>query len=243
MSLFLDFKKQSSNEKLKKIFQKFLKEESTSKVAIEYLKNRKINEESIKVYEIGWCPPSLKQKLPEEKKFLSGGVIFPIVNEYGNTIAFSRRLPQLEEINPEVKKWFNESYVKTHYLYGLNVALPYIIKYNFVIIVEGQCDVVMCNQGGLKNTIGTMGTTLTKEHIIKLSRITTNFIFMFDGDNAGRMASQRGQELVKSLDEKFKYLDVFLFAKGKDYDPDLFIREFGSEKLINHIKKIKSNIL
>lgn len=241
MNLFLDQKSQKNNEKLKALFHKLLLEDKNSKIANEYLQKRGIGSELIKTFEIGWCPSRLKSKLPKEREFLAGGVVFPIVSEYGDTIAFSRRLPQLEkELPSNSLKWFNDPYVKTQYLYGFNIALPHIIKNNCAIIVEGQCDVISCYKGGLKNTVGTMGPSLTKEHIIKLSRLTSNFILMFDGDTSGREASNRSKELIKTLGSgKLKYMDVFLIVNGKEYDPDLFIREFGSGKLIKHLKKLK----
>jgi len=241
MNLFLDQKSQKNNEKLKAVFHKLLLEDKGAEKAKNYLSERGIDNELVETFEIGWCPICLRSKLKREREFLAGGVVFPIVSEYGDTIAFSRRLPQSDkELSSNSLKWFNDPYVKTQYLYGFNIALPNIIKNNSVIIVEGQCDVISCHKGGIKNAVGTMGPALTKEHIIKLSRLTNNFILMFDGDSSGRAATARSKELIKSLgSNKLNYLDVVMLAKGEEYDPDSFIREFGSLKLINHIRKLK----
>ena len=219
-----------------------LLEDKGGKIARDYLESRKITQELIERFEIGWCPPSLKSKLPENRQFLAGGVVFPIISEYGDTIAFSRRLPQpVEELPENSLKWFNESYAKTHYLYGFNIALPEIIKNKSVIIVEGQCDVITCYGNGLKNVVGTMGPALTKEHIIKLSRLTSNYILMFDGDSSGRDASKRSKELLDGFGcRHIKYMDVVLIAQGEEYDPDSFIKKFGVQKLIKHLKKLKT---
>jgi DNA primase len=88
-----------------------------------------------------------------------------------------------------------------------------------------------------------MGSALTDGHLIKLSRLTTNFILMFDADKAGRETSEKTIELMGSLKKnRFKVLDIDLKAKGKEYDPDDFLNTYGIKPLVKHIKEKKAEI-
>ena len=242
MKLFLDQKIQESQNRLAEQFHMALYKRNDAEKAREYLRSRNISENLIKVFKIGWCP---KDFSPEGQEILSGRVIFPIQDEYnGDVVAFSGRFPdKIEDLPEGAKHWINESYPKQFYLYGLNTALPEILKKDFVVIVEGQCDVIACYKFGLKNTVGTMGSALTDGHLVKLSRLTTNFVLMFDADEAGRLSSERTIELMKSLKKnRFKVLDIELKARGEEYDPDDFLNTYGIKPLVKHIKEKKAEI-
>ena len=166
--------------------------------ALDYLHKRKINKNSIEKFSIGWCPLStrLDQK-NEYLKYFIGRVIFPIKDEYGDIITFSGRYPHDDNSN---FKWFHGDYSKSFYLYGLHESLDEIMKKDFVIVVEGQIDVIQCHQIGLTNTVGTMGTALTDEHLAKLNRFTENIVFMFDGDAPGRKISKKTHKKLITSD-------------------------------------------
>lgn len=241
MNLFADKKAIAANEVLcKKLESLLFKDSDDSKKALEYLNKRGFTEELIKTYRVGWCP---QEKVIKDKnrEFMCGGITFPIINEYDEIIAFSRRLPEdKKNLAENVLPWFNESYPKTYYLYGLNVAIEHILKNKSVFIVEGQCDATSCHRHGLKNVVATMGTALTKDHLIKLSRFTNTIILMFDADKAGREATTRSIELIKSINKTYYNIyDINLNVKGIEYDPDEFLNFFGPIYIVKHLKKLK----
>ena len=211
------------------------------KYAIDFLKKRKIRKESIENFSIGWCPFNTKfSNMFKELEVFIGKVIFPIKNEYGDIITFSGRVPiKKEGIGPYIHGEFPKSF----YLFGLNEAIPHIIKSNSVILVEGQIDVIRLHQIGLKNAVGTMGTSLTEEHIAKLNRFTDRIIFMFDGDEPGRKSAKKTKIFLDQYSNVgytiFSYKDIVLVKNDKSYDPDEWINKFGHKSLINKIKNEK----
>jgi DNA primase len=206
---------------------------------MKYLRDRGLSDELIKKFSIGWCPKNTKFKdKTRDLDSLKGRVIFPIKDEYGDIISFSGRIPRKDTGDDD--KWWHESYTKSFFLYGFDAALLDIMKKDFVIIVEGQMDVVQCHKHGLTNTIGLMGTNLTIQHIAKIVRFTSNFIFMLDGDKPGREATTNIRKFFDRAINNgydFKYIDVPLIVDGKSYDPDEFLKTFG---VIPIKKKIRS---
>jgi len=144
-----------------------------------------------------------------------GRIMFPLYNPAGNIIAFSGRL--LKEEEGQGGKYINTPetpiFSKSRAVFALDKAKTAIRKLGFVILVEGQMDVVLSHQAGLTNTVASSGTALTEEQVEHLSRLTSNFVFAFDADEAGVEATKRGVELAltKGIDvsialipEKFK---------------------------------------
>jgi DNA primase catalytic core len=122
-------------------------------------------------------------------------LMFPICDESGCPIGFgARRLDEKDEpkyINSPETPLFQKS--KT--LYGLHLANRTIRERNFAVVVEGYTDVIACHQAGLTNVVATLGTSLTKDHAIILSRICDEVILVFDGDEAGQRAADRAVEV------------------------------------------------
>ncbi len=199
---------------------------SASKVALDYLTNRGIDENIIKTYSLGLAPkePSkLYKKLKEnysddvlEKAGLilkaSSGeyvdrfrnrIIIPIHDENGNVVAFGARA--LEE--GQKPKYLNSSdsliYNKSKLLYGLYFAKDSVKELDSVIIMEGYFDVISSQAHGIKNCVASCGTSLTSDHIKLMSRYTkSRKIFLsFDTDAAGLKAANRGGALIKEAFE------------------------------------------
>lgn len=226
---------------------KYLKKEVS-----QYLNDRKLDNAIIDKYLIGWCPEDVKFPIHlEQFKALAGRIVFPIIDEYGDVVSFSGRLPTKEKVDG-VPKWWHGSYVKAFFLYGLNNAIDSIIEKDYVVIVEGQIDTITCNRCGIDNVVGSMGTALTYQHIEKLSRLTNRFVLMFDGDKAGRSASKSTIEYFDfynntSISKKiinYKYYDIPLIYKGVEYDSDEFINKYGSKPIIDKIdKELKKDVV
>ncbi len=148
-------------------------------------------------------------------------LIFPICDKLGNPIAFGAR-----KIDPEDEpKYLNSAesplFSKSKTLYGLHRANRAIIESRQAIVTEGYTDVIACHQAGITNVVGTLGTALTREHARDLSRLCDTVVLVFDGDEAGQKAADRG------LVEVFcgESVDVKICVLPGEYDPDELLRE------------------
>ncbi|MBI3019719.1 MAG: DNA primase [Parcubacteria group bacterium] len=132
-----------------------------------------------------------------------GRVMFPIADSSGRIIAFSARLLPIAKESADVSheaKYINspetELYRKSSALYGFDKAKQAIREEDACIIVEGQMDVLLTHQAGVKNAVATSGTALTGEHIGRIRRFTEKIVFAFDADAAGLSATERGLKLA-----------------------------------------------
>ena len=182
--------------------------------AIEYLKQRGLSGKTAKDYAIGYVPESwdfilqhLGKNQETQAKLDSAGmlikknnggyydrfrdrIMFTIRNQNGKTIAFGGRV-----INKSEPKYLNSPetplFHKGRELYGLFEAKQYSKKLEKIIVVEGYMDVVMLAQYGIRNSVATLGTACTGNHIQRLFRTVNQIVFCFDGDRAGRDAAWR----------------------------------------------------
>jgi DNA primase len=148
-----------------------------------------------------------------------GRVMFPIFNQTGAPIGFTGRImPQFD--TGDLAKYLNSSdspiFNKSFTLYGLNLAKREIMDHDFVILVEGQMDVISSYQAGFKNTVASSGTSLTENQLDLLKRFTNKIYFAFDQDAAGQIATERGVELAVA---KGFFIYIILIPKPyKDVD-------------------------
>ncbi|MCA9295047.1 MAG: DNA primase [Phycisphaerales bacterium] len=146
-------------------------------------------------------------------------LIFPIHDESGRPIAFGAR-----KLNPEDEpKYLNSPespiFQKSKTLYGLHQARRSIIETRTAIVTEGYTDVIACHQNGITNVVGTLGTALTEEHAKILNRIADTVVLLFDGDEAGQRAADRGIEVFFA-----QTLDVRVCVLPDNQDPDDLLR-------------------
>lgn len=217
--------------------------------AQEYIKSRGITDETRKHFRISWAPEGWQNlidylrakkwpdtliekaglgKKTEEGKFYDrfrGRIMFPISDSSGRVIAFSGRiLPKLDD--GKAAKYLNSPdtplYDKSLVLYGLDKAKTEIRRLNYSIMVEGQMDLVMSHQAGIKNTVASSGTALTDEafnengaisNLGLIRRLSPNIIIAFDSDAAGRKAAMRAAGIALSLGMDAKIADI---VGGKD---------------------------
>lgn len=231
MGLFPDEKRQKLNNQLALGFQQSLLSKE-GKEAEKYLKDRKITDKLIEDFRIGYCPKAVK--LPGILEYMSGRVMFPIIDEFENVVAFSGRKPTSEK-----GAWFHEKFSKSFFPYGLNLAWKNIVRTNMVIVVEGQIDVISMWRHGFHNTVGVLGGALTEEAVSKLARFTNRFITIFDADKAGRESAIRANNLLKDYECcGYSHLDVFLNYNGDLYDPDDFLKNYGTSAMVKAIKRV-----
>ncbi|HBV20471.1 MAG TPA: DNA primase [Nitrosomonas sp.] len=153
-------------------------------------------------------------------------IMFPILNQKGQIIAFGGRV-----IDQGEPKYLNspetDLFVKGQEIYNLFSARKSIRDAGCVIVVEGYMDVVSLSQHGIDYAVATLGTAITGSHIQKLLRHSDKIVFCFDGDNAGNKAAWRALEnsLAQLTDGK---AINFLFLPENE-DPDSFISQNGKE--------------
>lgn len=218
-------------EKACLIYQSYLQK---SIPAQEYLLQRGLTNQTINQFRIGYIPDEwnilyteLKKDF-EEKDILESGLViknengrvydrfrgrimFPIFDSNGKVIAFTGRVFVTEQ--KDTPKYVNspetQLFSKSHTLYGLNFAKQAIRKHNFVILVEGQMDVIMSHQMGYSNTVASSGTAFTQDQLQMISKITQNLLLAFDSDSAGLATTAKVWEMAinQGLDVKIAYYE------------------------------------
>lgn len=160
-------------------------------------------------------------------------LIFPIFNPSGKVIAFAGRI--LNE-SKKSAKYINSAqtpvYNKSEVVFGVNFAKNEIRKEEEVILVEGYTDVITMNMFGIKNVVASSGTSLTSGQINILQRYGNRIVMIYDADNAGQTAMQRGMNIA--LEEG---MEVQLMELPDGEDPDSFVKQFGKESFLEFKEK------
>jgi len=178
---------------------------------------------------------ALKGREPgeEARDRFRGRLIFPIRDFQGRPIGFGARiLPgverRMDEAGFKVAKYLNTPetplFQKRRSLYAADLARDAARKAGWVAVVEGYTDVIAAHQVGLENVVGTLGTALGDEHARALRRLADRVVLVFDGDEAGQRAADRGLELFLNHE-----LDVRVLTLPAGVDPcDVLLRQ-GAE--------------
>ncbi len=219
-----------------------------SERAIDYLKNRGITGVIAQQFHLGYASSGWSHVLDQfghtdldKKKLLDTGlvirkqeggfydrfrdrVMFPIHDYRGRIIGFGGRI--LDQGEP---KYLNSPetplFQKGHELYGLHQAIKVNRQLDRIVIVEGYMDVIALFQHGITYAVATLGTATTPHHLHRLSRYTTEIIFCFDGDEAGRTAAWRALLVVFPLMQDSMQVRFLFLPDGED--PDSLIRKEG----------------
>ncbi len=159
-------------------------------------------------------------------------VMFPIHSVSGDVLGFGGRILTNTK---ETAKYFNspqsDLYDKSKILYGLYFSKKSIQQEDFCFLVEGYTDVIALHQAGIENVVASSGTSLTIEQIKLIQRFTNNITILYDGDEAGQKASERGISLI--LEEGMN-VRVLLFPDNDD--PDSYSRKVSADELKTFIK-------
>ena len=223
-----------------------------------YLSQRKINEDIIKRFEIGYAPESsrsvkyLKAKGFNEQILTETGLIrthdldtyavfeqrlmIPIHDENGNPVGFTAR--RLNE-DKETAKYINTSetkiYHKGNLIFNYHRAKEFAKKNKRCILVEGAMDVIAFEKADIHESIACLGTACTKEQMALLKRLNVPLVVCYDGDRAGKAATYKFGKLAVD------YGLVFSIVKnttGKD--PDEIFNELGKDELYLSVHKTVS---
>ena len=222
---------------------------SSAVPALEYMKKRQLEGAVARRFGIGYADgyndliDFLKNKGYSNEELLACGVakqkdgrlydpvanrlIFPIIDIYGNVIAFGGRTL---EAKPDFAKYLNtaetELFNKRNTLYAVN----YLKKQRqqgpipYVIVVEGYMDTISLHKAGFTMTVASMGTALTQSQAKLIKRFANKVYICYDGDSAGQNATLRGLDILRE-----NGLDVMVVQLPDKYDPDDVIKTYGRE--------------
>ena len=161
-------------------------------------------------------------------------LMFPVIDVRGNVIGFSGRIlgdGEPKYMNSPETLVFN----KSRNLFALNLAKK--SKSGYIILSEGNIDVVSLHQAGFDSAVASLGTSLTPEQARLLSRYTNQVIIAYDNDGAGIKAAQRAIGILEKLDLKVKVLRM---SGAKD--PDEFIKLKGADAFRNLLESSENQI-
>lgn len=145
-----------------------------------------------------------------------GRIMIPLQDSSGRVIGFTARALNPEDTGP---KYINTPqtmvYDKGRHAYGLHLAKDSIRKKGYVVVVEGNLDVIASHQAGVENVVATAGTAMTEMHLKELARFTRDLRLAFDQDQAGLNAMERIIPIASSVDVALSIISV---PEGKDPD-------------------------
>ncbi|MBN2035848.1 MAG: DNA primase [Chitinispirillaceae bacterium] len=214
---------------------------------VDYFKERGLTAETVRDFRLGYAPPGWtsfigvaeKKGIATEALVACGlaikrddgtaydrfrdRIIFPLFDLSGRIVGFAGR----GRTSDAVPKYLNSPetllYRKKEYLYGLNMTRQQIKDQKYAIVVEGYMDYLTMYQAGITNVVATSGTALTPEHGHLLKRFAPQLVLVFDGDEAGQAAAQRGVVTLGPLD-----LEVSVLVLPPDEDPDSLVKKQGA---------------
>lgn len=220
----------------------FVNELEKNKNALAYLKNRGLQLETIKEFELGFAPGGETLTLyllnlgydiadivraglsfKNAKGFyldrFENRIIFPIFNTVGKVVGFTGRImPEFEEKQSDIPKYLNSPetpiFNKSKILYGFHKAKSEIARTRSVFLVEGQMDALMAWQEGIKQTVAVSGSSLSNYHLQALRRLADVVYLSFDKDEAGFKALEKAIDILSPFDFHIKAVDL-----GEAKDP------------------------
>ena len=220
------------------------------KQALDYALGRGMSKSILTTFGVGYAPDgwdnmvrAMKAKGYTDQELIDSGLVtqsqkdkskifdrfrdrlmFPIIDVRGNVIGFGGRIIKKDSgaakyLNSPETLIFN----KRKNLFGLNLAKK--SKQGFLILVEGNIDVVALHQFGFDNAIASLGTSLTEEQAALMTRYADQIVLIYDGDKAGQNATQRAIPILEKAGLQVKVLQI---RDAKD--PDEFLHKFGADR-------------
>ncbi|KFZ26428.1 MAG: DNA primase [Candidatus Izimaplasma bacterium HR2] len=244
---FLDINKDASN-----FYKLYLSSTKQGIVAKDYLLKRGISDEIIEKFSIGLSPTEfdLLYKTLTEKGILVSDlydlglvkqskkenfydlfrerIIFPILDEYGNVVGFSGRT-YLDK-DDDGPKYINSPqtivFTKSNVLYNMNNAINEIKKNNRIVLFEGYMDVIAAYRAGVKESVASMGTSLTNDQVRLMKKYTNNVTICYDGDPAGVEATERAIKLFEQA-----HMEIKIILLPDKLDPDDYLKKYSAKEL------------
>jgi DNA primase len=229
-----------------------------SDAALAYMQKRRISPATAVKFGLGYAPDgwdnlrsAMRAKGYTDQELFDAGLVrrgksggfydtfrsrlmFPVIDVRGNVVAFSGRV--LGDGEP---KYMNSPetivFSKSHNLFGLNLAKK--SKCGYIILCEGNIDVVSMHQAGFDSAVASLGTSLTPEQARLMSRYKNEVVIAYDNDGAGQKAAQRAIGIMEKLDMKVRVLRM---SGAKD--PDEFIKANGADAFRNLLDKSENQV-
>ena len=215
------------------------------KAALQYLHDRGLNDDILKMYQIGFAPDSwvtlsnkvkpldmkndvyeksglfVKTKHGWRDRFRSR-IMFPIYHPSGKVIAFGGRIFN----NDDPAKYLNSPetplYRKSEVFYGLHKTRDAIRKFGTAVLVEGYTDFLQLVQVGVANVVALSGTALADQHAAQIRKFASKVYLAYDGDDAGINATLRAGYVLLQAG-----VEPLVIAVPPNQDPDDWVRNEG----------------
>ncbi|MDX1816838.1 MAG: DNA primase [Marinobacter sp.] len=222
--------------------------------ALDYLKQRGLNDEIIERYQLGYAPGTgtalfdaaaadlrtplietgtVSDRYGRPRDLFRNRVMFPIRNTRGRTVAFGGRT-----LGDDKAKYINspesDVFHKSREIYGLFEARQAIRQLDRLLVVEGYMDVIALAQHGIDYAVATLGTATNQDSLQALLRQVRHVVFCFDGDTAGFRAADRAMENALELMADGLHLQFLMLPEGED--PDTLVRKEGAEAFRKRIE-------
>ena len=199
---------------------------------------RNLNKDTVKEFRIGYAPKSgralvefLKNKGFSKEEISDAGLtnrfggdlfkgrmIIPLMDTVGTVIGFTGRI--LDDSDKNAPKYLNTPetllFNKGRHVFGFSQAKEAIRKNDFIVVVEGNMDVISSHQAGVKQAVATAGTAMTEMHLKSFVRITRDIRLAYDGDEAGIKAAERAIGLASKLGIYLSVIDDYRGCKDAD---------------------------
>lgn len=222
------------------------------KKAVAYLKKRGIGGGVANEFMLGYAPDEWQGLVSRFKQELlidtgmaiskedgraydrfRGRIMFPIRDKRGRIIGFGGRV-----LDNSLPKYLNSPetslFHKGQEVYGLYELLKRSSKPQRILMVEGYMDVIALAQSGIDYAVAVLGTAVSQAHINLLFRFSSELVFCFDGDNAGKEAAWKAMESAFACLKDGRSCRILLLPQGQD--PDSLVREEGVDKFVKRIE-------
>ena len=215
-----------------------------------YLEERRITEESMEKWRLGYAPDgwehflnvALKRDFKPDELVAAGLVrprqdgnghydrfrnrlMFPITNVAGRVIAFGARALDPEDEPKYLNSPETPLFSKGRCFFGLDRAKAAVRSADTAVVLEGYTDVIMAHQAGVTEALAVLGTALTEDHARALGRLCSRVILVFDADEAGQKSAARSIEVLLEQD-----LEIRVARLPSGLDPCDYIVEHGGEE-------------
>lgn len=222
----------------KEFYKKNLKEsQNTSKYWQELTKKRQLKAETIEDFEIGIATDDFTQMakqlstssyfgLAKELGIVKSKdkgnsydqfidrIVFPIYNpKNGKVIGFSGQNMSKKDFAKYLNSTESFIFKKNNVLFGWNLAKNSILKEDVAILTEGNYDVVSAHDKGMSNTVASLGTSITKNQLLQIKKLSTNLLLVLDGDKAGIKSTLKTIEMATQMGFM---VEVYICAEGTD---------------------------